>query len=202
MENSDKKELPVLIPSTKTSKPNVKNINIAIIGADAYYAACHLKGAQVFTVSMKDIQYQAEKEARTECNPKSVVPQEYHAFLDVFPKKNLDTFPPHWKYDHKIYLDEEQKPDHSPIYKMSSGELDAIESYLESHLAKRFIQASSASYFLLVLFVKNFRGGIWFFVDYRRLNAITNKDRYLIPYIKETLAQLEGTKYFTKIDIC
>ncbi len=33
------------------------------------------------------------------------------------------------------------------------------------------------------------------------MNAITKKDRYPIPLIKETLAQLEGAKYFTKIDI-
>lgn len=51
------------------------------------------------------------------------------------------------------------------------------------------------------LFVKKPRGGIWFWVDYRRLNTITKKDHYLIPLIEETLAQLEGAKYFTKIDI-
>ena len=52
-----------------------------------------------------------------------------------------------------------------------------------------------------VLFVKKPSRGIQFYVDYRRLNAITKKDRYPIPLIEETLAQLEGAKYFTKIDI-
>ena len=33
------------------------------------------------------------------------------------------------------------------------------------------------------------------------MNAITKKDRYPISFIEETLAQLEGAKYFTKIDI-
>lgn len=33
------------------------------------------------------------------------------------------------------------------------------------------------------------------------MNAITKKDWYLIPLIKETLAQFKGAKYFTKIDI-
>ena len=202
MENSDKKELPVPIPTTKTSEPKAKDIDIAMIGADAYRAACHLKGAQVFAVSMRDIQYQAEKEARAETNPKSVVPQEYHDFLDVFSKKDLDTLPPHRKYDHKIHLEEEQKPGHAPLCKMSPEELDAVKRYLDSHLAKGFIQASSASYSSPVLFVKKPGGGIRFCVDYKRLNAITKKDRYPIPLIEETLAQLEGAKYFTKIDIC
>ena len=39
----DKKELPVLILATKKSDPKTKNIDIAMIGADAYYAACCLK---------------------------------------------------------------------------------------------------------------------------------------------------------------
>ena len=84
---------------------------------------------------------------------------------------------------------------------MSPKELDAVKWYLDSHLAKRFIQVSSASYSLPVLFVKKAEGGIQFYVDYRRLNAITKKDCYPIPLIKETLAQLEGAKYFTKIYI-
>ena len=87
----DKKELPVPIPATKTSEPKTKDIDIAMIGADAYRTACRLKGAQVFAVSMKDIQYQAEKEARAETNPKSVVPQEYYDFLDVYSKKDSGT---------------------------------------------------------------------------------------------------------------
>ncbi len=107
LDNSDKKELSVLLAAIKTSKPKAKDIDIAMIGADAYCATCCLKGVQVFTVSMRDIQYQAEKEARAETDPKSVVPQEYHDFLDVFSKKDSDTLPPHRKYDHKIHLEEE-----------------------------------------------------------------------------------------------
>ena len=87
LDSSDKKELPVPILATKESDSKAKDIDIAMIDADAYYAACRLKGAQVFAVSMRDIQYQAEKEAKAETNPTSVVPQEYYDFLDVFSKK-------------------------------------------------------------------------------------------------------------------
>ena len=201
LESSDKKELPVPILTTKTSKPKAKDIDIAMIGANAYRVAYRLKGAQVFAVSMRDIQYQAEKEARAETNPKSVVPQEYHDFLDVFSKKDSNTFPLHRKYDHKIHLEEEQKPGHVSLYKMSPEELGTVKKYLDSHLAKRFIQASSASYSSPVLFVKKPGGGIRFCVDYKRLNAITKKNNYPIPLIEEILAQLYGAKYFTKIDI-
>ena len=95
LESFDKKELPVSILTTKTSKPKAKDIDIAMIGADAYCTACHLKGAQVFAVSMRDMQYQAKKEARAETDPKNVVPQEYHDFLNVFSKNDSHTLPPH-----------------------------------------------------------------------------------------------------------
>ena len=56
---------------------------------------------------MKDIPYQAKKEARAKNNPRSVVPQEYYDFLDVFSKIDSDTLLPHRKYNHKIHFEEE-----------------------------------------------------------------------------------------------
>ncbi len=107
LDSSDKKELSVSLVAIKTLEPKAKDINIAIIGADAYRAACRLKGAQVFAISMRDIQYQAETKARAETNTKSIVPQEYHDFLDIFSKKDSDTLLPHRQYNHKIHLEEQ-----------------------------------------------------------------------------------------------
>ena len=105
------------------------------------------------------------------------------------------------KHDHKIYLEEKQKSGHALLYKMFSEELDAVKWYFDSYLTKKFIQVSSVSYFLPILFVKKSGRGIRFCVNYRRLNAITKKNHYPILLIEETLAQLEGIKYFSKIDI-
>jgi len=51
------------------------------------------------------------------------------------------------------------------------------------------------------LLVKKLGGGVRFYVDYRKLNAITTKDCYLLLLIKETLARISKVKIFTKIDI-
>ena len=88
---------------------------------------------------MKDIKYQAEKKARAETNPKSIIPKKYHNFLDVFLKKNSDTLLLYQKYKYKIYLEEKQKYDHSLLYKIFLQKLDAVKRYLDSHLAKNFI---------------------------------------------------------------
>lgn len=88
---------------------------------------------------MRDIEYPDKKKARAKINPKSMIPQQYHDFLYVFSKKNLDTLPLHWKYDDKIYLEKEHKRADAPFYKISPEKLDAVKRSLNSHLAKEFI---------------------------------------------------------------
>lgn len=48
---------------------------------------------------------------------------------------------------------------------------------------------------------KNQGGGLRFCVDYRGINAITKKDRYPLPLIKETLNALNSAKWLTKLDV-
>ena len=130
------------IPS-QTPILKTKEVEVVMIGADAYYVACRLKEAQVFAVSMTDLEYQVEKEAKPKTNPRTIILAEYHdlldVFLDIFSKKNSDTLPLHQKYNHKIILEKEQKHNYAPLYKILLQELDAVKWYLDLHLAKRFI---------------------------------------------------------------
>ena len=54
LSNSDKEELPTSILAPIFGK-NVENV--AIIGADAYCLACQLKGAQVFAIFIKNLEF-------------------------------------------------------------------------------------------------------------------------------------------------
>ena len=38
-------------------------------------------------------------------------------------------------------------------------------------------------------------------MDFRKLNALTRKDRYPLPLIDDTMARVAGSKVFTKIDV-
>lgn len=58
---------------------------------------------------MKNLKFQAAKEAKPETNLKSVISEEYYYFLDVFSKKNSNTLLFHQKYNYKIILEEKQK---------------------------------------------------------------------------------------------
>ena len=66
---------------------------------------------------------------------------------------------------------------------------------------KSFIEPSSAPYAALILFIKKADKSLWLYVDYRKLNALTKKDSYLIPLINKIIARISKAKVFIKLDI-
>lgn len=135
----------------------------------------------------------------------SVIPDEYHGFLGVFSKAESDDLPPHRpQVDHKIELTANAEPEdlgYSSLYKLSLEELEAARKYITENLHKGFIEPSDSPWAAPVLFAVKPNGGLRFCVDYRKLNAVTKKDRYPLPLIDETLARISQAKIFTKIDI-
>ena len=84
---------------------------------------------------------------------------------------------------------------------MSATELQEIRKWIEENLSKAFIRASSSSYASPILFVKKKNRSLRLCVDYRALKDITMKDRYRLPRIEETLNQIRGARYFTRLDL-
>ena len=73
---------------------------------------------------------------------------------------------------------------------MNGDQLAAVKKYIDEELLKGTIEKSTSSFASPVLIVRKPSGGLRVCVDYRALNALTVKDRYLIPLIRETLDQL------------
>jgi hypothetical protein len=71
---------------------------------------------------------------------------------------------------------------------MLKEELDLVYKFINKNLSKGFITISLAPFALPMLFVKKVDSSLHFYVDYKKLNAITKKDCYPIPLIKEILA--------------
>ena len=84
---------------------------------------------------------------------------------------------------------------------MSQDELKCLRKYLDENLKKGFIRSSSSPAASPILFVRKPGGGLRFCVDYRKLNDITIKNRYLLLLIKETLDRLFKAVVYTKLDV-
>ena len=80
-------------------------------------------------------------------------------------------------------------------------ELKATKQYLTDNLYKGFIKLSQAPFTSPILFIKKPNKGLRFYINYRKLNAITQKDRYPLPLINKTLTRLSRAKIFTKLNI-
>ena len=196
---------------SKNEKPSVERadsepLDLAFIsGAPFMHLAKSKKQrAEIFAISMRDIEYQLNKGTKPLTDPKTVVPAEYHDFFDVFSKEISDTLRPHRKYDHRIELLKDKNLGdlgHSALRGLSVPQLEFVKKFLEEHLKKGFIEASSAPCSSPILLAKKPGGGIRFCVDYWKLNSLIKKDAYPLPLIAETITKLKKAVIFTKIDI-
>lgn len=69
-------------------------------------------------------------------------------------------------------------------------------------LDKGWIQTSTSPYSSPVLLVRKKTGDWRLCVDFRRLNALTIKNKYPLSIIEELLEELQGATWFTTLDLC
>ena len=132
---------------------------------------------------------------------KEVVPPDYTEFTDVFSKVEADKLPPRREYDCPIDLIDGKVPPFGPIYSLSEPELQSLRDYLKENLEKGFIVPSKSPAASPILFQRKKDGSLRLCVDYRKLNEITQKNRYPLPLIPEIIERLRGAKIFTKLDL-
>ena len=139
-----------------------------------------------------------------------MLPEEIREYTDLFledDEKSNTILPPHrYGIDTKInFRKDDQGRDKEipwgPLYGMSREELLVLRKTLTELLNKNWIRASSSPGGAPVLFIKKPGGGLRFCVDYRALNAITERDRYPLPLIRETLRILSNATYLSKVDV-
>jgi hypothetical protein len=76
-----------------------------------------------------------------------------------------------------------------------------LKKQIEELLEKGFIHPSSSPWGAPVLFVNKKDGSRRMRVDYRNLNEVTIKNKYLLPRIEDLFYQMRGAKVFSKIDL-
>jgi hypothetical protein len=93
------------------------------------------------------------------------------------------------------------KPTYELIYSLLEKELIALREYLKENQKKGFIRPSIINADYPILFILKPRGKLRLYVDYRHLNEIIIKNRYILPLILELHDQIHKAKWFTTLDL-
>ncbi|GJR27877.1 reverse transcriptase domain-containing protein [Tanacetum coccineum] len=121
-------------------------------------------------------------------------------FEDVFPK-DLSGLPPQRKFEFHIDLVPGSTPIAKSPYRLAPSKMQELSRQLQELQDKGFIRPSHSPWGAPVLFVKKKDGSLRMCIDYRELNKLTVKNRYPLPRIDDLFDQLQGSCYFSKIDL-
>nr|GEZ61264.1 hypothetical protein [Tanacetum cinerariifolium] len=86
-------------------------------------------------------------------------------------------------------------------YRLAPAEMQELSTRLQGLSDKGFIRPSSSPWGAPVLFVKKKDGSFRMCIDYRKLNKLTVKNRYLLSRIDDLFDQLQGSRVYSKIDL-
>ncbi|KAK5771526.1 hypothetical protein PVK06_047743 [Gossypium arboreum] len=151
-------------------------------------------GMDWLTVHDAAVNYSKESEKKLETVP---VVCEYP---DVFPEE-LPGLPPLQEVEFGIELVPRTTLISIAPYRMAPTELKELKSQLQELTDRGFARPSFSPWGAPVLFVKKKDGTMRLCIDYRQLNRVTIKNKYLLPRIDDLFDQLKGATVFSKIDL-
>jgi hypothetical protein len=93
------------------------------------------------------------------------------------------------------------RPIYGARFRKSPAEVEEIQRQVDSLLEKGVVRESDSPWAAPVVLARKSDGTWRFCVDYRRLNAVTQRDSYPLPRIDATLDRLGGSMYFTTMDL-
>jgi len=121
-------------------------------------------------------------------------------FGDVFSDTLVNDLPPSRSVDCKIPLLPDAKPSYGKSYPLSVDESEVMKEWIKVNLEKGFIRRSSSPYGAPCFFIKQ-KNKLRLCMDYRKLNAVTVKNRSSLPLISEMLRALSKGKIFSTLDL-
>lgn len=86
-------------------------------------------------------------------------------------------------------------------YWLAEPEKQTVRGIVRELLDNSIIHESNSPYASPILLVRKKNGEYRMCIDYRKLNAITVKDKYPMPLIEDQIDKLGGNRYFTGLDL-
>jgi hypothetical protein len=87
------------------------------------------------------------------------------------------------------------------MYPLAPNEFVEMKTQLQELLDKGYNRPNCSPWGCPALFLKKKDKTLRMCVDYRLVNAVTVKNKYLLPYIDLLFDQLIGAQVFSKIDL-
>ena len=134
-----------------------------------------------------------------EVRPDLDLPRVVCEYEDVF-SDELPGLPPQRVVDFSIELHPGTSPISMTPHRMTPVELQELRFQLQELLDKGFIRPSTSPWGAPVLFAKKKDKTLRLCIDYRQLNRVTVKNRYLLRRIDDLFDQLRGARVYSKID--
>ena len=102
---------------------------------------------------------------------------------------------------HDIKLIDGAKP-HKQKYRSLPPPLEEeLKKQLDQWLEEGIIESSTSPWSSNVVPVKKKSGSIRFCLDFRQVNAVTEKDAFPLPLIKECTDRIAGSSIFSSVDV-
>jgi hypothetical protein len=183
---------------------NLQDSNITIINQLTFEMYCKKKNVQVYILDCKnlhDIEYTMhELIIETMMKSSQKIFEKYKDFANVFDKMKANELLKHDSQNHKINTKNKILSFES-IYNLFVIEFKVFKDYLDEFLIRKFIVSSFSSTKISILFAKKLENDLRLCVNYKKLNAITIKNRYSIFLMNQLLNRFNDVKTFIKLNI-
>ena len=113
----------------------------------------------------------------------------------------IPELPPRREIDFSIDLLPRSTPISKAPYRISLPELTELKIQLHELLDKEYIKPSVSPWGAPVLYVKKKYSTLILCINYRQLNKMTIRNKYLLPRINDLFDQVGGAKIFSKLDL-
>ena len=184
------------IPLQGPSPPSLPS-QLSVLQLEQQMPADAAEGLVFLTEALKDKYLNAPPE----------VQNALHSLLakfkdSVFKECEFPPFPPARDVAFRIKLTPGAQIPASPVHKLAPALVESLRKMIQELLQNGLIVPTSSPYAAPVLMVKKPDGSYRLCIDYRKLNAVTVKDRYQLPNTAMIFDRLTGCKFFSKLNLC
>ena len=101
---------------------------------------------------------------------------------------------------HVIELTDD-KPFKDRFCRIAPTLVEEVDEHLQDMFGGGTIKLSQLPWCNVAVLVRKKDGGLWFCIDFQRLNTHTKKDAYPLPHMQETMESMIGVGHFSCMDL-